>query len=62
MYTKLSTTKPIANKEHKCELCSKTIYKGLSYDREVGVFDNEFQSIKLHIGCRRLCDLLSRSL
>lgn len=56
MYTKLSLTTPIAKKEHKCELCSKPIPIGSRYDREVGVFEGNFQSVKLHEICRELCN------
>lgn len=56
MYTQLSIRKSIAKKEYKCELCSKPITIGSKYEREVGIFEGDFQSVKLHELCRKLCN------
>ncbi len=51
MYESLSTTRPKAKKRHQCFWCSEWILPGEQYVREIGVFDEEFQSTAYHPEC-----------
>lgn len=50
-YQHLSTEMPVARKDHRCRLCGEKILKGEVYQRENGLFEGDFQSIKMHPEC-----------
>jgi hypothetical protein len=50
-WTQLSSERPVARKEHKCDWCAEKIKKGEQYYTYTGKYDGEFQSIKMHNEC-----------
>ena len=49
-----------ARKEHECEMCGQIIKVGEEYSEEIGKYEGEFFSRKLHIICYdTLCEILS---
>jgi hypothetical protein len=54
-YDLLSTTKPIARKEHRCIWCGQKIVKGERYLAERSVFDGEMQNHHWHFECNEAC-------
>ncbi len=49
-----NTTQPTAVKVHKCCECSDPIEPGDSYERTVGVWDNEFATFKTCSSCQEV--------
>lgn len=47
----ISRSYPTAAREHRCELCTRTIARGEGHTKEVSVSDGAFQSIRLHTLC-----------
>lgn len=43
--------KPIARKEHICEMCGQKIMVGERYSRDVGKYDGDFFTRDLHLDC-----------
>jgi hypothetical protein len=50
-YTLLSTTRPIARKQHRCIWCGQAIAKGESYFNERSIFDDNMQNHHWHEEC-----------
>ena len=50
----ISASMQKARKLHQCTFCSKTIYPGTEYRKEVGKFEGDFYSIKEHKRCHYL--------
>jgi hypothetical protein len=47
----LSSSTPMARKQHQCYLCAKPIEAGAVYVRNTGVTDRNFWSIAMHVRC-----------
>jgi len=52
-YELLSSSRPIARKDHRCIWCGQKIEKGTKYRSEQSVFDGEFQNHHWHEECDR---------
>lgn len=52
--TLLSSTRPLARKEHKCYECKRVINKGEKYLREVTLFDGIVETWKTCVDCESL--------
>jgi len=53
-YSHLEDTKPKARRPHRCGLCGRSIDKGESHIKRVGVDDGDFISFRMHIYCESL--------
>lgn len=47
-------TFPVAKKEHTCEMCGEVIHIGEQYSREVGKYEGELFTRKLHQKCKSI--------
>ncbi|GGD63056.1 DUF7576 family protein [Caballeronia grimmiae] len=54
-YTQLSSSKPAANKEHRCTWCGEKILTGEKHVKTTGVYDGELQTNRFHFECDRAC-------
>ena len=53
-YTHFNDTTPKAAKDYFCELCDRKINKGEKHIARRGVFDNEVETLRMHIDCENL--------
>ena len=56
--TILSDKERKARKEHRCDLCGKTIKKGETYDWTKTIYEGMLYDLKCHKKCRFLCQQL----
>lgn len=54
----LSSSTPVARKDHQCQWCFGTIKKGHPYHNSRNVLDGSAYTFKAHEGCLRLADAL----
>ena len=54
----IKETTPIARKEHYCEFCGGKINKGEKYIRQTQSDGGQAYTLKFHIHCSELCELL----
>lgn len=52
-FTLLSDGNPVAKKEYICEWCAEKILKGEKHYKYVGIYDGDFQSIRVHLECEK---------
>jgi len=50
-YQLLSTSSPVARKNHNCIWCGEPIEKGLKHERQVIIFEGDFQMNRFHVEC-----------
>lgn len=46
--------RPVARKEHRCDLCGGAIKPGEQYVRRTGLYDDRFWDEKFHLNCLEL--------
>ena len=53
-YQHLASTEPVAQKQHQCQICLEPIQIGEKHIKDVGIFEGDFQSVRLHSKCNDL--------
>ena len=52
--TFLCDTQPKARKTHECYLCGQTIVIGEKHVKRCGVYEGDFQSVRMHERCEQV--------
>ena len=57
MFDFYNESRPVARKDHWCELCRSVIPKGTKYKYEAGKYDGDFFERRYHFDCEKIRDI-----